>query len=43
MMLHKRASSQHHNQQVLTKPRHNPPNRDQQARQKLQQKAKIRS
>ena len=32
-----------HNQQVLAKPRHNPSDRDQQAREKLQQKAKIRS
>ena len=30
-------------QQVLAKPCHNPSNRDQQAREKLQQKAKIRS
>ena len=42
-MLHKGASTQRHNQQVLTKPRHNPSDRDQQAREKLQQKAKIRS
>ena len=42
-MLHKGASIQRHNQQVLAKPRHNPSNRDQQAREKLQQKAKIRS
>ena len=34
---------QRHNQQVLVKPRHNPSNRDQQVREKLQQKAKIRS
>ena len=34
---------QHHNQQVLAKPRHNPSDRDQQMREKLQQKAKIRS
>ena len=34
---------QHHNQQVLAKPHHNPSNRDQQAREKLQQKAKIKS
>ena len=32
-----------HNQQVLAKPRHQPSNRDQQAREKLQQKAKIKS
>ena len=43
MMLHKGASTQHHNQQVLVKPGHSPSDRDQQARQKLQQKAKIRS
>ena len=42
-MPHKGASVQHHNQQVLVKPHHNPSNRDQQAREKLQQKAKIRS
>ena len=42
-MLHKGASTQCHNQQVLVKPHHSPSNRDQQARQKLQQKAKIRS
>ena len=34
---------QHHNQQVLGKPRHHPSDRDQQAREKLQQKAKIKS
>ena len=34
---------QHHNQQVLAKPCHNPSDRDQQAREKLQQKAKIKS
>ena len=43
MMLHKGASTQQHSQQVLVKPRHSPSDRDQQARQKLQQKAKIRS
>ena len=42
-MQHKGASTQCHNQQVLAKPCHNPSNRDQQAREKLQQKAKIRS
>ena len=42
-MPHKGASTQHHNQQVLAKPRHSPLNRDQQARWKLQQKVKIRS
>ena len=34
---------QHHNQQVLAKPWHNPSDRDQQVREKLQQKVKIRS
>ena len=43
MMPHKGASTQHHNQQVLAKPCNNPSNKDQQAREKLQQKAKIRS
>ena len=43
MMLPKGASIQHHNQQVLAKPRHNPSDRDQQVREKLQQKVKIRS
>ena len=42
-MPHKGASTQCHNQQVLAKPRHQPSNRDQQAREKLQQKAKIKS
>ena len=42
-MPHKGVSTQHHNQQVLAKPRHNPSDRDQQAREKLQQKAKIKS
>ena len=42
-MPHKGASMQRHNQQVLPKPRHNPSNRDQQVREKLQQKAKIKS
>ena len=42
-MPHKGASTQRHNQQVLAKPCHNPSDRDQQVRQKLQQKAKIRS
>ena len=42
-MPHKGASTQHHNQQVLAKPHHSQSDRDQQARQKLQQKAKIRS
>ena len=40
---HKDASTQHHNQQVLVKPRHQPSERDQQAREKLRQKAKIKS
>ena len=43
MMPHKGASTQCHNQQVLAKPRHQPSNRDQQASEKLQQKAKIKS
>ena len=43
MMLHKGASTQCHNQQVLAKPCHQPSNRDQQAREKLQQKTKIKS
>ena len=43
MMPHKGASTQCHNQQVLAKPRHQPSDRDQQAREKLQQKAKIKS
>ena len=42
-MPHKGASTQCHNQQVLAKPRHQPSDRDQQAREKLQQKAKIKS
>ena len=42
-MLHKGASTQHHNQQVLVKLCHSPSDRDQQARHKLQQKAQIRS
>ena len=43
MMPHKGASTQHHNQQVLSKPHHQPSDRDQQAIEKLQQKAKIKS
>ena len=43
MMPHKGASTQRHNQQVLAKLHHNPSDRDQQAREKLKQKAKIRS
>ena len=42
-MPHKGASTQCHNQQVLAKPHHQPSNRDQQAREKLQQKSKIKS
>ena len=42
-MPHKDASTQCHNQQVLAKPCHQPSNRDQQAREKLQQKVKIKS
>ena len=40
---YKGASTQRHNQQVLVKPRHQPSERDQQAREKLKQKAKIKS
>ena len=43
MMLHKGTSTQHHNRQVLAKLCHNPSDREQQAREKLQQKVKIRS
>ena len=43
MMPHKGASTQHHNQQVLAKLCHQPSNRDKQAREKLQQKVKIKS
>ena len=42
-MPHKGVSTQCHNQQVLAKPRHQPSDRDQQAREKLKQKAKIKS
>ena len=42
-MPHKGASTQCHNQQVLAKPRHQPSDRDQQAREKLKQKVKIKS
>ena len=42
-MPHKGASKQQQNQQVLAKPSQSPSDRDQQARQKLKQKAKIRS
>ena len=40
---HRSASTQHHNQQVLAKAQHQPSKRDQQAREKLRQKAKIKS
>ena len=40
---HRGASTEHHNQQVLVKPQHLPSERDQQAREKLRQKAKIKS
>ena len=40
---HKGVSTQHTNQQVLAKPRHQPLERDQQARERLRQKAKIKS
>ena len=40
---HKGASTQCHNQQVLAKPQHQPSERDQQAKEKLRQKAKIKS
>ena len=40
---HKGVSTQRHNQQVLAKPRHQPSERDQQARERLKQKAKIKS
>ena len=42
-MPHKGASTQCHNQQVLAKPHHQPSDRDQQVREKLQQKVKIES
>ena len=42
-MPHKGASTQCHNQQVLAKPHHQASDRDQQAREKLQQKVKIKS
>ena len=41
--LHKGVSIQRTNQQVLAKPRHQPLERDQQARERLRQKAKIKS
>ena len=40
---HRGASMQRHNQQVLEKLQHQPSKRDQQAREKLRQKAKIKS
>ena len=42
-MPHKGDSTQRHNQQILVKPHHQPSDRDQQAREKLKQKAKIKS
>ena len=41
--LHKGVSTQRTNQQVLANPRHQPSERDQQARERLRQKAKIKS
>ena len=43
MMPQKGASTQRNNQQVLAKPSHQPSHRDQQGREKLQQKVKIKS
>ena len=40
---HKGVSTQRNNQQVLVKPRHQPLERDQQARGRLRHKAKIKS
>ena len=40
---YKGVSTQHTNQQTLVKPRHQPSERDQQARERLRQKAKIKS
>ena len=40
---HKGVSTQHTNQQALEKPRHQPSQRDQQARERFRQKAKIKS
>ena len=40
---HKGVSTQRHNQQVLAKPRHQPLERHQEARERLRQKAKIKS
>ena len=42
-MPHEGASTQRHNQQVLVKLRHQPSERDQQVRERLRQKAKIKS
>ena len=39
-MPHKGASTQHHNQQVLAKPCHNPSDRDQQAKRSYNTKRK---
>ena len=41
--LHKGVSTQHTNQQALAKPRHQPSERDQQARDRLKHKAKLKS
>ena len=41
--LHKGVSTQSNNQQVLAKPRHQPSERDQQARERLRQKAKLKA
>ena len=40
---HKGVSNQHTNQQILAKPRHQPSERDQQARDRLKHKAKLKS
>ena len=40
---HKGVSNQHVNQQTLAKPRHQPSERDQQARDRLKQKVKLKS
>ena len=40
---HRGASTQRHNQQVLAKPQHQPSDRDQQTKEQLKQKAKIKS
>ena len=40
---HKGVSNQHTNQQILAKPRHQPSERDQQARDRLKQKANLKS